>query len=190
MIKIGILGDIGSGKSFVAKQFKLPVFNADDEIIKIYKSNKKCFYKLQKILPEYIKSFPVEKKELSRSILDNYKNLKKISKVVHPIIRVEMRKFLINNKQKKMVILDIPLLIENKLNNKKDILIYVDSKKKDIQKRLVKRKGYNKKLIKNFKKIQWSLFKKKRLSNYIIKNNFKPTTIKKKVEIIKKKILN
>ena len=68
--------------------------------------------------------------------------------------------------------------------------MFIKSKKKDIQKRLVKRKGYNKKLIKNLKKIQWSLFKKKRLSNYIIKNNFKPTTIKKKVEIIKKKILN
>ena len=55
MIRIGILGDIGSGKSFVAKQFKSPVFNADAEIIKIYKNNKKCFYKLKKTLPKYIK---------------------------------------------------------------------------------------------------------------------------------------
>ena len=52
MIKVGILGEVGSGKSFVARQFMFPVFNADAEIIKIYKSNKKCFYKLQKILPK------------------------------------------------------------------------------------------------------------------------------------------
>ena len=88
-----------------------------------------------------------------------------------------------------MVILDIPLLIENKLNKNKDILIYVEANKKDIQKRLIKRKSYNKKLIENLKKIQCPLFKKKRLSNYIVKNNFKSSTIKKKIDIIKKKIL-
>ena len=51
MIKIGILGDIGSGKSFVAKQFGYPVFNADKEVAKIYKNDKNCFKKLKKIFP-------------------------------------------------------------------------------------------------------------------------------------------
>tara|TARA_B100001250_G_C19116435_1_gene493392 strand:+ start:96 stop:275 length:180 start_codon:yes stop_codon:yes gene_type:complete len=48
MIKIGIIGDIGSGKSFVAKQFKYPVFNADLEVNKIYKKNRFCFKNLKK----------------------------------------------------------------------------------------------------------------------------------------------
>ena len=43
MIKIGILGDIGSGKSFVAKIFGYPVFNADEEVSKLYKNNKKVY---------------------------------------------------------------------------------------------------------------------------------------------------
>ena len=43
MIKIGILGNIGSGKSFVAKSFGYPVFNADEEVSKIYKKEKKSF---------------------------------------------------------------------------------------------------------------------------------------------------
>ena len=54
MIRIGIVGDIGSGKSYVAKQFGYPVFNADFEVNKIYKKNKKCFIKLKKIFPNYI----------------------------------------------------------------------------------------------------------------------------------------
>ena len=54
MIKIGILGDIGSGKSYVAKNFGYPVFNADIEVSKLYKKDKKIFNKLKKILPEYI----------------------------------------------------------------------------------------------------------------------------------------
>ena len=54
MIRIGVIGDIGSGKSYVAKQFGYPVFNADVEVAKIYKKNKKCFRKLKKTLPKYI----------------------------------------------------------------------------------------------------------------------------------------
>ena len=48
MIKIGILGDIGSGKSFVAKKFGYPVFNADIEVSKLYQKEKKIFTKLKK----------------------------------------------------------------------------------------------------------------------------------------------
>ena len=54
MIKIGIVGDIGSGKSFVAKQFGYPVFNADNEVRIIYKKDKKCYTKLNKAIPKYI----------------------------------------------------------------------------------------------------------------------------------------
>ena len=78
---IGILGDIGSGKSFIAKQFGYPVFNADKEVIKIYKDNKSCFKKLRNKLPKYIKSYPLNKLELSKAILANKHNLKKIVSV-------------------------------------------------------------------------------------------------------------
>jgi len=89
-----------------------------------------------------------------------------------------------------MVVLDIPLLIENKLNKKKDILIFIDAKKKGINSRLKKRINYNKKLIDNFRKIQKPLVFKKKLSTYIIKNNFKLLTIKKRVKLIKADIIN
>ena len=83
MIKIGILGDIGSGKSYVAKNFGCPVFNADLEVSKLYKKDKKIFNKLKKILPRYIFSFPINKKEIAKAILANKSNLKKIVKIVH-----------------------------------------------------------------------------------------------------------
>ena len=65
MIRIGIIGDIGSGKSYVAKSFGYPVFNADQEVSKLYKYNKKIFKSLNKLIPEYIVSFPIDKKEIS-----------------------------------------------------------------------------------------------------------------------------
>ena len=76
MIKIGILGDIGSGKSYVAKTFGYPVFNADTEVGKLYEKDKKIFNKLKKHLPKHINSFPINKDEISKAILANNSNLK------------------------------------------------------------------------------------------------------------------
>ena len=74
MIRIGIIGDIGSGKSYVAKQFGFPVFDADIEVNKIYKKNRKCFKKLKKEFPNHIFSFPIKKKELSKAASENKNN--------------------------------------------------------------------------------------------------------------------
>jgi dephospho-CoA kinase len=189
MIRLAVVGDIGSGKSYVAKNFGYPVFNADNEVNKLYKKNKKIFKKLKKNLSKYVFSYPINKNELLNAILVNDTNLKKIVKVVHPEINKKMRIFLKKNKKKKIVILDIPLLLENKINKKDDILIFVQSKKKETIKRLKKRKNYNLKLLKKFKKIQLPLDYKKKKSNFIIKNNFTKSGIKKKLNDILKKIL-
>jgi len=190
MIKIGILGDIGSGKSYVAKQFGCPVFNADAEVAKIYKKNKICFNRLKNKLPKYIFSFPIKKKELGKAIIDNQNNLKKILKIVHPIVRTNMNKFFKKNKKKKMVVLDIPLLLENKINKKNYILVFVDAKKKEIQKRLKKRVNYNPQIFNKLKKIQLPLEFKKKKSKFLIKNNFKSFYIRKNVKVLKSKILS
>ena len=186
MIRIGILGNIGSGKSYVAKNFGYPVFNADHEVSKLYKKDKKIFKKLKKKLPKYISSFPINKNEITKAILSNKINLKKIITIVHLEIRKILKLFLKKNRYKKVIILDIPLLLENKINNKDDILVFVDSKKVEIEKRLKKRLNFNRKLINKFKKIQFSSSYKKRRSNFIIKNNFKKKSLNKSI----KKILN
>tara|TARA_Y100001970_G_scaffold209823_1_gene255846 strand:- start:334 stop:903 length:570 start_codon:yes stop_codon:yes gene_type:complete len=189
MRRIGILGDIGSGKTYVAKCFGFPVFNADLEVAKIYKNDKKVFQKLKKGLPQHFNSFPIKKKEIIKAILSNKKNLKKIIKIVHYEVRKKMNDFLKKNKHKKLVILDVPLLLENKINKKKDILIFVESKKSEILKRLKKRKNFNLKIFNNFKKIQLSLAFKKKRSQFIIKNNFKKNSVKLKIKEIKRNLI-
>ncbi len=186
-IRIGILGDIGSGKSHVARNFGYPVFNADYEVSKLYQRDKKIFKKLKKKLPKYITSFPIDKNEITEAILSNNLNLKKILKIVHLEIRKKMNLFLKKNKNKKIVILDIPLFLENKIyNKKKDVLVFVDSPKKDVIKRLRKRSNFNNKLYKKFKKIQLTPVYKKRKAQFIIKNKF----TKKSVNIGIKNILS
>ena len=190
MIRIGILGDIGSGKSFVAKNFGYPVFNADYEVLKLYEKNRNVYQKLKKILPEYIFEFPIDKIQLSKAIIENNSNLKKIIKIVHKEIRNKLQSFLKENKNKKYVILDIPLLLENKINKKKDILVYVESSKINILRNLKKRKNFNTKILNKFKKIQLPLAYKKRNSRFIIKNKFTKKSVKNGVKKVLKIIEN
>jgi len=189
MIRIAVLGDIGSGKSHVAKQFGYPVFNADAEVTKLYRKSRKCYNKLKKALPKYIVSFPVKKINISKAIIAGRHNLKNIIKIVHPEIRSNMNNFIKKNKNKKFIILDIPLLMENKINKKNDILVFIDAKKKEINKRLKKRSNFNLKVVKKFKKLQLSVEVKKKQSDFIIKNNFKNDFVKKNVKKVLEKIL-
>ena len=160
MIRIGILGDIGSGKSYIADNFGYPVFNADYEVAQLYQKDKNIFNKLKIQLPKYIHSFPIDKKEVSNAILSN----------------------------KKIVILDIPLLLENKINKKEDILVYVQSKKSFILKNLKKRKNFNQKLLKKFKAIQLPISIKKKKSHFIVKNNFTKKSVNDGIKDILKKL--
>ena len=188
MIKIAILGDIGAGKTFVSKLFGFPVFNADKEVKKIYKSNKKCFNKLKKKFPNKQITHPINKKVLIDIIIEKKQNLKIINEIVHPIVRGKMKSFLKKNKNKKAIVLDIPLYLENKLNKKRDYLIFVNAKTGDINKKISRRKTSNK-LIKLLKRFQMSNKIKRKKADFIINNNFKELNVKRNVRIIKSKIL-
>jgi len=189
MIRLAVIGDIGSGKSYVAKQFGYPVFNADVEVAKLYRKSRKCYGKLKKKLPDYITSFPIKKSELSEAVMDNQNNLKKIVKIVHPEIRTKMNSFIKKNRNRKFVVLDIPLIMENRINKKNDILIFVDAEKKEINKRFKKKLNISPKIIKKFKKLQLPVELKKQRSDFVIKNNFKNNFVKKNVKKILEKIL-
>ena len=189
MIKIAVVGDIGSGKSHIAKLFGYPVFNADQEVANIYKKNKNCFKRLKKNLPKYFSVFPANKIQIIKAIEDSEKNLKKITKIIHPEVRKKLTIFLKKNKKREAIILDIPLLLENKLNQKSDIIVFVQSKKSEIIKRLKKRDNFNLNLYNQFKKIQLPLNYKKKKSNHIIKNNFTNKFVKISVKKILKEII-
>ncbi len=184
MIRIALVGEIGSGKTFVSKCFSYPVFNADDEVNKIYKNNKKCFRKLKKKFPKNIRKFPIQKSELKKII--NKKNIKILSRIIHPYVRNGLNKFLIKNRKKKYVVLDIPLLIENKLNLRSDILIFIKTSKKMINRRLKKRGNYNEKIMKIIKSEQLNKNQKRKFCNFVIENDHGKNNIIKQIKNIKK----
>ena len=187
MKTISIIGEIGSGKTHVANNFGYVVFNADKEINKIYNKNRKCFKLLKKQFPYNISKFPISKKELSNLILEKKNNILLVGKIVHPFVRKNLNTFLKKNKKKNKV-LDIPLLLENKINIKGNILIFVKSKRFKIIKFLKKRANFNEKLYNIMRKNQFKPSYKEKKADYIIINNFKKRTILKEILSIKNKL--
>ena len=100
-----------------------------------------------------------------------------------------MNIFFKKNKNKKIIVLDIPLLIENKIYRNNFVLVFVDGKQKEIRKRLKKRSNFNIKIFKKLKKLQLPVEKKRKKSDFIIKNNFKHDSTKKNVKKVLRKIL-
>ena len=190
MIRIAVVGEIGSGKTYVAKLFGFPVFNADKEVGKIYKNRRDAYRRLKKKLPRFIFSFPIKKNEIGNAVKDNAKNLKIITKIIHPIVRKSMYNFLNINNLKKAVVLDIPLYLENNLNKKSDVIIFINARKKLINTALKKRGKSDLKLLKKLGKTQHPLWIKKKKSHYIVKNDFKSANLKNQIKILKYKILN
>tara|TARA_B100000989_G_C19404782_1_gene411604 strand:+ start:9 stop:596 length:588 start_codon:yes stop_codon:yes gene_type:complete len=190
MIKVSLVGDIGSGKTYVSSLFGSPCFFADIEVKRLYKNNKKCFIKLKKKFPQFIKTFPIKKIELSNTIKNKSSNLKSIGSIVHPFIRKKLDNFLKKNRKKKIVILDVPLYLENKMYKKNDVIIFLKTKKKDVDKKLKKRKNFNPKLLNILRKSQLTLNQKRNKSDYVLVNNYNSAIMKKRVKILKTKILN
>ena len=188
MRRIALVGDIGSGKTFISNLFEYPVFNADLVVSNLYKKDKFLFKKIKNRFPDKIRNFPLKKEELLKIIFQNKKNLNTLGKIIHPMVRKKMENFFKTNKKKKYIVLDVPLYLENRLNKKEDIIIFVEADKKKIKQKLNKRKNINLKLINILRRNQLPIRLKRKKSTYVIKNNFISNTAKKNVKLILKKI--
>ena len=188
MIRIALVGEIGSGKTFFSKLFGYPVFNADLVVSNLYKKDKFLFKKIKKKFPNKQLKFPIKKEELLKIILQKPNNLKVLGKIIHPLVRRKLKNFFKINKKKRFVILDIPLFLENNLITKKDIIIFIEADKNKVRKKIKERKNINPKLIRILKKNQYPTSYKKKKSSFIIKNNFIRKTAKKNVKSVLKNI--
>ena len=180
---IGITGSIGSGKTTAAHLLagkKYPLFSADKVVSNLYR--KKNFKRI------LIKRFKLNNK---KKIKDQIKlilekdenNFYKLESIIHPLVRKEMINFL--KKKNKIIFLEIPLLIENKLNKYFDKLIFIGATKKLRLKRYIKKKG-EKKTFDLLDKRQISQTIKKNICDHIIDNNYSLAILRKNVKIFLK----
>jgi dephospho-CoA kinase len=182
MIKIGITGSIASGKSTASKilsQTRGPLFSADQAVKTLYNNN---IFKQLLISKFNIKEKRNFKVYLKRKILQNISNIKKIEKIIHPLVRKEMKKFTTKNKNEKTLFYEIPLLIENKLMKYFDLIIFIKANKKNRLKRF-KLKGGEEKLFNILDKKQMPTAKKIKFCDHVIIND-------KNLNVLKKNLLD
>ena len=183
MIKIGITGSLASGKTTASKILSYrrgPLFSADKAVSELYKNKKFRFMICKKFK---IKNNNQIKKNIKELILKKKSNLKKLEKLIHPLVRKKMRKFTAQNKKKKIVFYEIPLLIESKLMNIFKTIIFIRSKKKLRLKRF-KSKGGDKKLFNLLNDLQMGDQKKIKFCDYVVVNEKNIMILKKNLSTI------
>ena len=191
MVRVGILGSVGSGKTFIANIFKelsFNIFSADNEVANIYKNNKIVNRKIAKFFKLKLYKGKINKQDLRDLLKKNPKKFKFLNKIIHPIVRKRLVLFLSRFKKNKLVVLDIPLLVENKMLNFVDIFILVKTKSNSFLSRIKKRKNLDKQFLNILKKQQASEKIKESYADFIIYNSSK-NKVKLQVKSILDKIL-
>lgn len=191
MIKVGILGSVGSGKSFVANIFKelgFNIFSADQVVSQIYERNKNINKKISIFFKLKLNRGKINKNELRDTLKKNPKKFKYLNKIIHPIVRKKLILFLSKYKKTKLVVLDIPLLIENKMFNFVDIFIFVKTKPNFFKIRIKKRRNLDKQFLKLLENQQADEKIKKSYADFTV-DNFTKDKVKLQVKKILDKIL-
>jgi dephospho-CoA kinase len=193
MVRVGILGSVGSGKSFVANIFRelgFNIFLADNEVANIYKNNKIINKKISKFFKLKLSKGKINKQDLRDSLKKNPNKFRFLNKIIHPTVRMKLALFLTKFKKNKLVVLDIPLLVENKMFNFVDIFILIKTRSSSFLSRVKKRKNLDKQFLNILKKQQANEKIKESYADFIIYNSSKNKVKLQVKNIIDKILLN
>jgi dephospho-CoA kinase len=183
MTKIGITGSLASGKTTASKILSYkrgPLFCADSVVKQLYK-NKNFKSKLSKKFK--VKNNNQIKSSIKKLIFKDKSNIKKLEKIVHPLVRKKMKNFALDNRNKKLLFFEIPLLIESKLMKFFDIIIFIKSQKKIRLNRFVAKQN-NKNLFHILNRKQMIESKKIKFCDYVVVNDKNLKILKKNLSLI------
>ena len=178
MIKIGITGSLASGKTTASKILKHergPLFSADMAVKELYENNN-----FKKLLSKNLILRIIDRLKKFKKIILKDKKIKELEKIIHPLVRVKMKKFTKKHKNKKLLY-EIPLLIESKLMKYFNLIIFIKANKSLRLKRFKSKKG-DKELFDLLNRKQLNDNKKIKFSNYVVVNE-------KNLKMLKKNLL-
>ena len=171
VIKIGITGSIGMGKSTVSSIFRnnnIKVWDADFEVHNLYKKGKEGYNSIISIYPELKDKVEINRKKVSNLLREKKIDLKLIEEIIHPLLIKSREEFIKKNKKDKLLIFDIPLLYETKAYIWLDYVINVFCSKKNQIERLKQRENFDIKKINYLISKQISVNQKNKKADYVI----------------------
>lgn len=193
MLKIGLTGNIASGKTIsenIFKSFGFKVISADDIVHDLLKNDKNVIKKVTSIFQNFdiSENNTLSRKKIGKIVFEN-KNLRtKLENIIHIEVIRKINEFFKHNKDEKATIASIPLLFESKLQNMFDIIIFVQANENIRLERLMNRNNYSEEFAKKIMNTQMDENLKIPLSNFVIKNNTNEKSLKVQIEDIVKKL--
>jgi len=175
---VGITGGIGSGKTTLSKHLKkigLLVHESDKVVSNMYNKPDKYFIDFLKknLSKKVVLKGKINKKRIANIIFNNHKAKNGLEKYIHKEVRVFRENFIKKNlkTKKKIIFVDIPLLLENKLEKKFDLIVCIISTKKNRTKRILKNKKFSKQILNKIFRTQTTDKERRARSHIIINNN-------------------
>ena len=195
MKKIAITGKIGTGKSVLLNQFKFlgyKTYSSDQMVKDLYAKDKHIINEIKKLNPSLILNKKIRFDELSNKAFKEPSFLLELEKIIHPRLdhirsRIIKTNQINRNKNRNIIVFEIPLLFEKKLQNNFDLVILLKCQKYLQIKRVLKRENMNREKFENINRKFIPERKKIVLSDYVINSGIgKNHTMSKIKELIKK----
>ncbi len=173
LIKIGLTGGIGMGKSTAAKILRgmgLPVHNADREVHKLMRKGGRAVKRIAKAFPQALKGGAIDRKTIGKDVFEHPEKLRRLEKILHPLVQKAERDFLQRAEKRNIraVVLEIPLLFETHAEKRCTVTICVTAPHALQRARVMQRKNMTEARFKAIRSRQMSDKQKRKLADYTI----------------------
>ena len=191
MIKIGLTGSIGMGKTETGKifsEFGFPLYNADNAVHRLYTPGQKGAEKIKETFPAAINpDGSVNREKLSKEVLGDKEKIKILEGIIHPLVGEDREIFFLENSNAHAVVLDIPLLFETGGEKYVDIIVVVDVPKDIQEKRVLSRTNMTKEKFEKIIAEQMPNELKKEKADFVVNTSMGIEDARRQVgEIVKK----
>jgi dephospho-CoA kinase len=174
MLKIGLTGNIGSGKTTIARIFEtlgIPVFFADEEGKKLLETSE-VKQKIKFLFGEGIfDSGNINRQKLAKLVFDDKEKLEQLNAVIHPAVRKSFDEAAGKQSKQPYIIYEAAIMIESGAYKNLDRIILVTASEQIRLKRVIARDLTNREAVIKRMKNQWPEEKKKTYAHFIINNN-------------------
>jgi len=191
---LGLTGNLATGKSTALKLLKVKgakIFEVDKQVHSYYRDRKSLVYEKVKVaFPECLSRGSISRKKIADIVFSNKSKLKKLEKIVHPVVTKDLLNWIEKNKgdKEKIYIAEVPLLFEKRLTRHFNKIILIVVKKEVLIQRIIKKYSIVKNEVSNRLSLYRPIGEKIKGSDFIVNNSLDFKRLEKEVDLLWKRI--
>ena len=194
MLKAGITGGIGSGKSTITRLFHdlgVPIYNSDERAKWLLSKNVDLMDQIKLLFgQESYSNNKLNRAHIANIVFQDNDMLKQLNAIVHPMVKIDFENWLLLHKKEPLVIKEAAILIESGAYKELDVLIVVLADKKTRIKRVINRDNVSKEDVEKRMDTQISDSERLKFANFSLDNNKDQSNLKMQVGVLYKQLLS